>query len=439
MATQFKPVNWKNINGKGLDASLLWGVGVAQSDTLFAAMGTQDNGGFMIRNNTYVNTMGNCGDGYLAVALDENSAIIECNTPSIYYHNLKTKQTRYLQTTDNRYDGVRPLILKDSFVYAGYANIWRITKRELESGISQFKKFSDIPLYKHADGRIKNGTVKGLAIGNLNSAAVSYRDPNWSGENTGKLFFCSNLEKNEWRDITNLVYDKDFQVCMWTEISAIEMDTKEFNKFYFVCKDVYNQANYRLYQMQYFSDSNKCSLKEIGAGLPKVGINKIKIDKFSNVIYLASDNGIYFSDLNSDSLTWKKLNGKENKLPNVMTFDIDFNYVTNSLFAATYGRGLWKTILIGTNKNYKTLNKNTVDDKAVKIDGNLTVNRKKVYKVNSKLIITKGSTIQLKKGSTLYIRDRDLVRDENNKRVNIMDYVKKHRFAKVVYGDTVCF
>ncbi|MCW3075480.1 MAG: glycosyl hydrolase, partial [Bacteroidetes bacterium] len=426
---------WKSLNGIGLNANQFWGIDVAQSDTLLIAGGTQDNGGFMITSDGNENTMGSCGDGYLGLVLDKHSAIIECNPPSLFYHNNQTHQNIYLQVNDARRETRRPLAQKDSFVYVGYGDVWRIKKQSLQNGSAVFQNFTNFAIQKDADGTVKNNIIRCLSIGEKNSALISYSNPNWAAkENTGKLFFCQNIQhkNSQWTDLTPLLNDKGFEVCRWSEITALEVDIYDPLKFYLLSRDVSDQTTVLLYRVEYFPDSNKCSIQKINSNLPAIGINKIRTDKYSGITYLAGDDGVYYSNLNADSVIWKKLNTEAFKLPSVMVMDLAINYVNNTLVAGTYGRGIWQTCLVSSLLIQKYIGYNTTENDAVKVDGKLSVGRKKIYSLNSKLIVTKGSSIELKKGSTLIIK-KEMVRDENNKLIDLDLIMQKNRGAKVIY------
>ncbi len=431
-----KSILWKNLNGSGLNANMFWGIDVAQSDSLFVVGGTQDNGDFILKNNVNYNNVSACGDGYLAAVIDEHSAVAECNAPSIIYWNLKKQQHHYLNVPDEYFEGKRPITFIDSVVYIGHHDIWRLSKQNLENAITHFEKFTDIPFYKNASESKKNTSIKSFAI-NKNSAIVCYSNPNWDDKNnTGKLFFCNNLNSKtqNWIDLTPIaVHGNSLEICRWSEITALTFDSKNTTKFYFISQDVFNQTNSRLFEMNYDVDSNKCRINEITYNLPKLGINKLIIDKYSNLMYAGGNDGVYYRDLITDTLTWHKLNGITNKLPNVMVLDLVINYATNTLFVSAYGRGVYETQLLGNFKTATIISKNRIEKEPLKIDGNLTIEKKKKITIASKLILTKGSTINLHKGSTLVIENTNLIRNENNEVVLIDNFVKKHKTAKLVF------
>ena len=210
------------------------------------------------------------------------------------------------------------------------------------------------------------------------------------------------------------------------------MDNNFENKFYIVSKDVGNQSNCRLFEMEVEVDSMQSALKEIGVGIGKIGMNDIKIDKYSNMMYVACDNGIYYAPMYKDSMIWAKLQGSEKKLPNTMVFDIDFNYTTNTLYAATFGRGIWQAQLVSRGGNNINIGKSFLKDVVFKLDGLLNIGKNKTYTISSKIILCKNSKIDLKKGSTLIIKNKNFVRDENNQVTDINNYLIKNKTAKVI-------
>ncbi len=73
-------------------------------------------------------------------------------------------------------------------------------------------------------------------------------------------------------------------------------------------------------------------------GLPNVPVNCIVIDSFSGTKYVGTDIAVYYLD--TTMTTWAIYN---TNLPSVNIEDLNINYTTHELWAATYGRGMWRT------------------------------------------------------------------------------------------------
>lgn len=76
-------------------------------------------------------------------------------------------------------------------------------------------------------------------------------------------------------------------------------------------------------------------------GLPNLPVNCIVHEKGSNgAVYAGTDVGVYYRDATMNA--WIPFNGG---LPNVIVNELEIQYTTGKLRAATYGRGLWESDL----------------------------------------------------------------------------------------------
>jgi hypothetical protein len=76
----------------------------------------------------------------------------------------------------------------------------------------------------------------------------------------------------------------------------------------------------------------------INGGLPDVPVYCFEIDRLSRDQYIGTEIGVYYRD--STMTNWAPYT---TGMPNVMVSDLEINYATNELWAATYGRSLWKS------------------------------------------------------------------------------------------------
>jgi photosystem II stability/assembly factor-like uncharacterized protein len=77
---------------------------------------------------------------------------------------------------------------------------------------------------------------------------------------------------------------------------------------------------------------------QINSGLPDVPVQCIQQDYLSGDLYVGTEIGVYYKD--TAMTGWSAFNSG---MPNVMVSELEINYATNQIWAATYGRGLWKS------------------------------------------------------------------------------------------------
>jgi hypothetical protein len=93
------------------------------------------------------------------------------------------------------------------------------------------------------------------------------------------------------------------------------------------------------------SNSNKVFLTLNGGtswtnityNLPNCPVLDVELDKINSLIYIATDYGVYLKDLNGTS--WIKAGN----FPYSIATKVKYNYRTGDLFAATWGRAIWKS------------------------------------------------------------------------------------------------
>ncbi len=77
--------------------------------------------------------------------------------------------------------------------------------------------------------------------------------------------------------------------------------------------------------------------------LPDVPIDCIVIDSFSGARYIGTDVGVFYQAATDTGWTLFM-----NHLPSVAVYDLNINYTKNEIWAATFGRGMWKSIKADT-------------------------------------------------------------------------------------------
>ncbi|GAB4447766.1 MAG: hypothetical protein OHK0036_02460 [Bacteroidia bacterium] len=145
---------------------------------------------------------------------------------------------------------------------------------------------------------------------------------------------------------SNALYRSTNNGALWTDISTglpvgsaaitdIAIDNTNENNIY-VTFSGYSSGN-----KVYHSTNGGASWTNYSTGLPNIPANCIVYTKnSSDAIYVGTDVGVYYREISMSS--WLPYS---QGLPNVIVNEMEIDYLSNKLRAATYGRGVWETDL----------------------------------------------------------------------------------------------
>ncbi len=120
-----------------------------------------------------------------------------------------------------------------------------------------------------------------------------------------------------------------------TDISMLEIHPTKPNTIWVV------RRNYTAGAKVYRSIDGGVSWNNISGTLPNLPVNCIVHNNdLAESLYIGMDVGIFY--INYDLPDWIPFS---DGMPNVEIFDLDINYLEDKIYAATYGRGLWKSDL----------------------------------------------------------------------------------------------
>lgn len=102
--------------------------------------------------------------------------------------------------------------------------------------------------------------------------------------------------------------------------------------------------SYAGYNSPQFVEYDKGTWKQINTGLPNVPINCIEFDSSRNVLYVGTDIAVYYNDTSTQG-NWASF---RKNMPNIEISDLGINYTTQEIWASTYGRGMWNSVLQGS-------------------------------------------------------------------------------------------
>jgi photosystem II stability/assembly factor-like uncharacterized protein len=202
-------------------------------------------------------------------------------------------------------------------LFIGYNDIFKSTDRgDTWSQISNFNSAA---------------TLKHISIAPSNSQVIyaATYDTLYVSGNGGAIWTyqtISTITGNVAHKISSITISPLDPLTLWVTISGFNAGNKVFK-----------------------SINGGASWTNVSGTLPNIPINCMVYENGSNDgTYIGTDLGVFFKDNSlSDWIPY------DNGLPNVQINELEISYVDNTLWAATYGRGLWKSDLftVGINEN----------------------------------------------------------------------------------------
>lgn len=307
---------WTDISS-GLAIAQVYKIGVSQTTEGLAINGYQDNGTAVNLEDAFRTEIG--GDGMECI-VDPTDANYMYG--SLYYGDIR-------RSTNNGFnfgqisggvseDGgwVTPFKLdpsNENRMYAGYDNVWRTNN--VKAGTVSWTQISNF-------GGTNNCVDLDIAPSNTNVVYVS--------RSSGKLYKTTNAQAGSptWTDISG-------NLPLTSTPKDIEIDPLDEDH-------VFISQGVNIYE----STDGGGSWTDISGSLPNISLNAIVIDRNSPVgaMYVGMDVGVYYRDNNSSD--WEAY---YTGLSNTEVTELEIYYNTtdcrSTLYAATYGQGLWKSDL----------------------------------------------------------------------------------------------
>ena len=297
--------NWTDISD-GLQITQFYSLGVSQTVQDKVIAGSQDNGTFLKNSSVWDAVIG--GDGM--------ECIIDYTNSNIMYGALYYGDIRKSTNGGNSFSSIGP----------SNNGAWE-TPYELDRNNPQIIYIGYDELHKSTDGgnswniitnnQTNGGKIDEIGISKSNSSVIYFSD--------GANIFTTTNGGGSWTSINNNLPYKT--------ISYIIVHPNDANKVWVTL------SGYTAGEKVYKTNDGGNTWVNISGTLPNIPANCIVLDENSNNenLYIGTDLGVFITD---SSLTdWNMFNN--NSLPNVIVNELEIQYQSNKLIAATFGRGLW--------------------------------------------------------------------------------------------------
>lgn len=315
--------SWERLNN-GTGVREFYRIGICQSDKNVVMAGSQDNGTSILDEFGWLEW--NVGDGMEAIIHPLNrNMMVGSQQYGPRYLTLDGGQTllsTYNPEGNSDYsDWIAPLVIDP----ADHMKIYHFSKNMFES--NQF----GYPFTWSLVGSPKKGSLQHAAIADNNSNLIV-------------VSAYTNLQLSIDKGLTWNAIDSGLPSY---EIANICFDPK-FDSTLVVCFDRYEADNQKIF----ISHNLGKTWTNITYNIGNMPIRSLAIDHTpERNIYVGGEIGVYTKSMNSRN--WELYNSN---LPNVTVTDFEIHYGSNTLKAATWGRGLWE-VPLKNRESYPKINK----------------------------------------------------------------------------------
>ena len=297
--------DWIDISD-GLHITQFYSLGVSQTVQDRVITGAQDNGTFLKTNLNWDAVIG--GDGM--------ECIIDYTNSNTMYGALYYGDVRKSTNGGNSFSSIGPS--NNGAWETPYAldknnpNIIYIGYDELQKSVNGGSNWTQI-----TNGQTNGGKIDEIGLSKSNSNVIFITD--------GADIFSTTNGGANWTQVNNNLPNKT--------ITYVIVHPTDANKVWVTL------SGYTVGEKVYKSTNGGNNWVNISGTLPNIPVNCIELDKTNNLetVYIGTDLGVFTSD--STLNDWNLFNN--NSLPNVIVNELEIQYQSNKLFAATYGRGLW--------------------------------------------------------------------------------------------------
>jgi photosystem II stability/assembly factor-like uncharacterized protein len=320
------PTSWENLSD-GMQITSFYRLGLSDNNSNYVIAGAQDNSTFYYNNNNWINIIGGDGMECIIHPYQPNTiwGMSQYGNLARSYdggQNIDHNLTGPIFNNGEEGEWITPYLYSktNNAIYAGFGNLWK----SMDDG-DTWQMLSNM---SNMNGANFPAPASALAQCSNDKDIIYMAKRIYHSYNSKSELWVTKDEGNTWSNITNglpdslyftyLTVDDDNADIAWVTCSGFKAGQK-----------VYNTTN------------GGVSWTNISQNLPNIPVNTIVLDEQSpnHTIYIGTDLGVYMTH-DTLSLGWL-LHGTD--LPNVIVSELEIDYNTNDLYAATFGRGIWKT------------------------------------------------------------------------------------------------
>jgi len=311
--------------GAGLRITQFYRFGNSQTDADRVIAGAQDNGTKMVNNTTWSDVIGGDGMEALIDYSDEDIMYGELYYGDIYRSMNGGISWAPISGGITESGGwITPYVIDPedpATLYAGFRHVWKTTNRGTSWSI-----------------------ISNFGNSTLTLLEISPSNPDFIYAGTGGLIYrTTDGGATNWTTLT-----RPAGSGTTTDIAIHQFDPDHI---------WFTSSGYTAGQKVYESLDGGTTWTNISSNLPNVPVNCVLFQNNSpDRIYVGTDIGVWYRDQASPD--WIEYN---DGLANVVVTELEMQYATNKLRAATYGRGVWESDAVENTGAVIGISHSTVD------------------------------------------------------------------------------
>jgi hypothetical protein len=397
----------------GLNITEFYGIGLFKNSPDLLAGGCQDLGSMLLNNDDWINFGG--GDGS-EIAWDTEEKDIfyfsEWQSGNISRTNDLGRTSSDITDPSFRETGLFiPLELDpmdNSVLYSGKKELIKYT------GVDDFSGNNIIAetLYSLPSDSISD--IEVVKPGSSRKFYLSTLRAYYGDNPPGTYDNCIFKSEGDGNNLTFEDIGKNLRGCYGGFINDIEVkaDPNQTPTIWVAIAVYSKNGDAKVFQ----TEDEGVNWEDYSQGLPPgLPVFKLKYDSKYGNLYAATDVGVFVRNINNTNETW---NPFDNNLPVKIVTDIEINPDFNKIYAATYGRGLWKSPLhchynsepYTLEENHPVWTENRIMEQSIIIDNDETLeiqNCTVFMPSEAKIVVKRGGQLILD-GGTLSSACNDL-------------------------------
>ncbi len=402
------PTRWTHL-ASGMQITSFYRLGLRQSHEGHIIAGAQDNGTRHTKGGTWEIVGG--GDGM-------ECALFQNDTSSYVYSSQYGRINRRIGNSNLWYSApgggewTTPFFVDTAYdqLFAGFSDLY--VTNIYTNNWSKQSSFPNMP----SAGRPSLTCAMAQSSKNPSTIYLAKR-VNFPENYPSKMYMSTNRGLT-WNDIsvglpdslyyTYLYVDRDSSNRAWVTVSGFVEGVKIFE-----------------------TQDGGNTWQNISYNLPNVPTNCVIMDESSNDhrLYLSNDLGVFVM---ADGLNeWVPFN---NELPNVIVSELEIHYPTNSIYAATFGRGVWKSELLDTTFTGTTSMISHINQE---IDFRLIPNPNAgAFTIDFNSDVDDEATMEIIDimGKVVYVKDLQIIQGTNNMSIELP--LQSGQYFTRIYGES---